>query len=133
MGKDDNRGTVWIVNGLRCETRHESIRLRKSSGPCEVCTWPDDGLPRRLVDTLRARHGHGGLNVCDECVARAHRLAAQNTAIINGQPSVTIDIDDANAKRLLNWLDGKSNDRTIDVLIDGVPRVLRVRTRGVAT
>lgn len=63
------------MTNQRCETRPESIHLREATGECEVHAWPDEGLPRRLVDALRARHGHGGLNVCCDCIERAKRIA----------------------------------------------------------
>jgi hypothetical protein len=44
---------------------------------CEVHEWPDEGFVRRLVETMRATHGKGGINVCGDCIARAKRLAPE--------------------------------------------------------
>lgn len=38
---------------------------------CEVHDWPTAGMPRRLVEAMRACHGRGGIDVCRECVDRA--------------------------------------------------------------
>lgn len=38
---------------------------------CEVHDWPIEGMPKRLIDAMRERHGKGGLNVCTPCLVRA--------------------------------------------------------------
>lgn len=42
---------------------------------CEIHTWPTEGLPQRLQQAMRARHGMGGINVCSTCVERARKEA----------------------------------------------------------
>lgn len=72
------------ANGRRAtvaETEQEFLHLRPVSDDvldgrsitavCETHGWATDGMPRRLVEAMRRRHGHGGLNVCRECVDRA--------------------------------------------------------------
>jgi hypothetical protein len=56
-------------------TPRNRIFMRESAGPCEVHTWPDEGLPARLVAAMRERHGKGGLNCCVDCIDRAKRVA----------------------------------------------------------
>lgn len=63
----------------------DAIHMRETTEPCEVHDWPTDGLGRRLVDEMRARHGKGGINVCRECIVRARddatrRVIAKNSA-----------------------------------------------------
>lgn len=72
----------------------EAVLLKESSGPCEIHDWPTEGLSKRLVDVMRARHGKGGIDVCADCVARAREDAqtfvrqsnARRQAEIIGKP-----------------------------------------------
>lgn len=54
----------------------EFVYVRGSVGPCAAHEWPDDGLPERLIKAMRERHGHGGVDVCVECLERAKRAQA---------------------------------------------------------
>lgn len=60
----------------------EMIHLRAALPPvtCEIHDWSTEGLGRRLVDTMRERHGKGGVNVCRECVTRARGDAKAEVA-----------------------------------------------------
>jgi hypothetical protein len=51
----------------------DKIHMRPSPplATCEIHDWPTEGLGRRLVATMRERHGKGGVNVCRDCVTRA--------------------------------------------------------------
>jgi hypothetical protein len=53
----------------------------QQSGPCEVHDWPTEGLPKRLVEAMRARYGKGGLNVCIECLVRARDEARERAGL----------------------------------------------------
>ncbi len=54
---------------------NDKIHFKASEGPCEIHDWPNAGLPERLVNAMRERHGKGGLNCCTPCIERAHRIA----------------------------------------------------------
>ena len=46
------------------------------NGSCEVHTWPDEGLAERIVEAAKkslAHGGHGGINICKDCLARAKK------------------------------------------------------------
>jgi len=60
----------------------DKIHLRPSPplAACEIHDWPTDGLGRRLIATMRERHGKGGVNVCRECVTRARGDAKAKVA-----------------------------------------------------
>lgn len=47
------------------------IHMQPAKGPCETHDWPTKGLPRRLVEAMKERHGKGGINACVECIHRA--------------------------------------------------------------
>lgn len=64
----------------------EQIHVGPPTAPtCEPCSWPTEGLAKRLVDEMRERHGKGGLNVCRDCVMRAHREQAERIAAFNAK------------------------------------------------
>lgn len=53
----------------------EAIHIKPAAGTCDVHEWPIDGMAARLVAAMRERHGKGGINVCRECISRAHEDA----------------------------------------------------------
>lgn len=53
----------------------EAIDGRPIAAVCETHGWATEGMPRRLFEAMRRRHGRGGLNVCRECVDRAKNEA----------------------------------------------------------
>jgi len=53
----------------------------QKDGSCEVHDWPTEGLPKRLVDAMRARYGKGGLNVCKSCLVRARDEAKRRAGL----------------------------------------------------
>lgn len=59
----------------------EVVHMGVATGPCDVCAWPTENVHRRLVDEMRERHGKGGVNVCLECIKRAHCEAARAAGI----------------------------------------------------
>jgi len=49
----------------------EYLHIRgMKDGDCQVHQWPTRGMPRRLVEAMRATHPKG-INACTECVERA--------------------------------------------------------------
>lgn len=52
----------------------DALHIKEGHGPCEVHDWPTEGLPRRLIEAMKERHGKGGINVCRECI---HRVKAE--------------------------------------------------------
>lgn len=52
-------------------------RLFLAPATVPVCEWHDKGpagllLASVLVETMRARHGKGGTNICRDCIVRIH-------------------------------------------------------------
>lgn len=62
----------------------DAIHMREAAGPCEIHDWPTDGLARRLIEAMRAKHGKGGVNVCRECILRA-RYDAREKAVASAR------------------------------------------------
>jgi hypothetical protein len=56
-------------------TKAGVVDMREAVGPCEVHDWPTEGMGKRLVAEMRARHGKGGINVCVDCLRRARDTA----------------------------------------------------------
>jgi len=53
----------------------------RDDAACEVHDWPTEGLPKRLVQAMRDRHGKGGLNVCKSCLVRARDEAKRRAGL----------------------------------------------------
>lgn len=69
--------------------RQEVAHVRLSEGPCECHEWPTEGLAKRLVELARERHGMGGVEVCRDCIARAHREQAERIAALDAKKGAT--------------------------------------------
>ncbi len=56
----------------------DRIRIREAPGTeCEIHDWPIEGLAKRLIRVMRESFPTG-VNVCRECVLRAHGEARAN-------------------------------------------------------
>lgn len=53
---------------MKAEAVH--MRPMPDTAECEVHAWSNKELRHKLVPTMRARHGKGGLTVCRECLTR---------------------------------------------------------------
>lgn len=60
--------------------RGQAIYMKPAEGSCEIHKWPTEGLPRRLVQAMKERHGKGGINACVECIHRAKAEADRERA-----------------------------------------------------
>lgn len=57
-------------------TTDEQLCIKPGTGPCDVHDWPTKGLARRLIQSMRERHGKGGVNACTDCIHRAIKEVA---------------------------------------------------------
>lgn len=64
-------------------TKDEAVHMypARDDAACEVHDWPTEGLPKRLVQAMRDRHGKGGLNVCKSCLVRARDEAKRRAGL----------------------------------------------------
>lgn len=78
MKRDDMKE---IVEPLPLTTG-EKLHIRDATSvpgvKCEIHWWPTKGLPRRLIEAMRARHKTGGINACSTCIERARVEAKKN-------------------------------------------------------
>ena len=110
---------------------NEAVHMKPSEGPCEVHDWPLDGLAKRLVKTMRERHGKGGLNVCVDCIERARDQERKEhpllVAAVAPEPSDALVFRRASTTnegpRLFVWLSGSYTAGARDArLRDGFAR-----------
>jgi hypothetical protein len=82
------RAEILRVEGLLEVLRGSRTRLRilapLGNSGCFVHDWPTESLARRLATQLRHRHA-GWINVCGDCIVRAHE-EAEPLAAAGGQP-----------------------------------------------
>lgn len=86
----------------------EAVYLRglPDGATCDVHDWPTDGLGRRFVEEMRARHGKGGLNACGPCVGRAREDAKLKAALPPHEHLRKIYVDLDLEKNLLSVVAG---------------------------
>lgn len=67
-------------------TREAIYMTGLPEGVCHIHAWPTENLAARLVSAMRLMHGKGGVNVCVECVHRAHADARARVERRRGGP-----------------------------------------------
>lgn len=56
---------------MTSEREYLHVRPLGNDANCHIHRWPTEGLAKRLVGLMRAKHGKGGVDVCRPCLERA--------------------------------------------------------------